>query len=243
MADVKPSESHEPFTMKRILLTTLVLVICEFFQAHTNFAQTRSRPPAQGKVILRNVGLAKVSVSKGALRRTVDLSDQVVGCAYVQGKIKGMLDKQGCAAPSATFKLIDSAAQDGSTYLVVLSNAMGNCNVCGQCGAAEAFALIWVELDPNLRVRIKKSVPIEDCRTFVQLVNPETELSAESEIEAPKLAFKGDRLVVEFERRIFEEDTEKGNYEFSHLEYNRKKPKGGFVVSSEKRAQSSLKGQ
>jgi hypothetical protein len=228
--------------MKRIFLAVLASFICVFAQPEA-CAQAAIRKPVERKVILRNVGLARVSVSKGALRRTIDLSEEVTGCAFVSGQSRTPLKKRGCAAPPATFELVDSTTHNGDTYVIVLSTAMDNCNVCGRCGASEAYSLIWLELDPTLRVRNKKSTPIEDCMAFIGLVSPTVEEDEPTKDGAFALPFKGDSLIVEFERRLFEEDTEKQGYRFSHLEYNRKEPEKGFIITTEIRAKSSQKAQ
>ena len=83
--------------------------------------------------------------------------------------------KKGCGAPPASFKLIDSTTHNRNTYLILLSEAAGNCTVCGRCGATEAFRWFGSELDQSLKVRNKRSVAIQDCMTFTEIVEPETE--------------------------------------------------------------------
>lgn len=178
------------------------------------------------QIKLRNVGLGKISVSKGNLRSTIDLSAEVAGCAYVAGERKRELVKTECASPPASFKLLDATVKNNRTFLVVQSNAMGNCNVCGQCGATEAFALIWLNLDARLHVLDRKSVPIEDCRSRISLVNPVNDEPVNGNLNLP---FKSDILSVEFETKSFDNNS---SYEFSHLYYNRKTPENGFVINT-----------
>ena len=190
-------------------------------------------------VRVRSAAAGKVLVTKGKLRSTIDLSKNVAGCAYVPASFKRDLDKKGCAASPATFKLIDSATRSNQTFLVLEAETMGNCNVCGQCGASEAYALIWLKLDKRLRVLEQNSLPIEDCRANIALLNEGTDADENTQNSAWK--FKDDILIVEAEKRIYE-NTDGKNYEFSHLEYNRKTPEKGFIIKTEKRADSSAKG-
>jgi len=222
------------FTMKHIFLTLLATLVSVFAQAQASVAQTATRKPVQRKVILRNVGLARVSVSKGALRRTIDLSEEIAGCAHVSGQYRVKLTKRGCAAPPATFKLIDSTTQNGNTYLIVLSNAMDNCNVCGRCGASEASSLIWLELDPKLQVLKKNSVPIQDCVAFIGLVRTSSELSDTDTLEDLEVRFKGDNLFVEIKKEKFEESGDRRVFQYTHLEYSRKEPEKGFTITTDR---------
>jgi hypothetical protein len=229
--------------MKNLVLIALAMTFCLLAQVETSAAQTAKRATVRTQLILRNVGRGRIAISKGALRKTIDLSEDVTGCAYVSGQSRIRLNKRGCTATPVSFELVDSTTHNRNTYLVVLSTAMDNCNVCGRCGASEAYSLIWLELDPTLRVLNKKSTPIEDCVAFISLVSPIVEADETTKRESPALPFKGDTLIVEFERRLFEEDTEKQGYRFSRLEYNRKMPEKGFVVTTEVRAKSSQKDQ
>lgn len=217
----------------------LVMMTCLLAQTTTASAQRKTAKTALPKVTLRNIGMAKVSLAKGGLRRTIDLSEEVVGCRYVPGPYKATLTKRGCAAYPASFKLIDAITKSGKTYLVVLSEAADNCNVCGRCGASDALALIWLELDASLRLRNKRSVPIQDCMAFIDLVGIEAAVKEPGDTDDFSLRFKNDILSVSFEKRIFEDSDPKAGYQFSRLEYNRKGPGQGFVVTAEIREKSS----
>lgn len=190
------------------------------------------------KIKIRSVGLGRVSVTKGKVRSAIDLREDVAGCAYVSGKQKRELDKTGCASPPVTFKLIDATVKNNQTFLVVESGAMGNCNVCGRCGAAEAYALIWLKLNARLRVINKQSVPIEHCLTDISSV--EVKMHEDDNLSDLRLSFEKNILTVEFEKAIFDNNANKAGYEFSHLEYNRKTPEKGLVVKTEKRDKSAM---
>lgn len=195
--------------------------------------------PAQTvqKIRLRTASFGRVSVAKGNLRSTIDLSKEVAGCAYVSGKNKRDLDKEGCAAPPATFKLIDATVKNNQTFLVVESDAMGNCNVCGHCGASEAYALIWLKLDARLHVVNKQNVPVDYC--LAEISSKQVKHDENDNLSYLHLAFKRDILTVEFEKTIYN-NADISGYEFSSLEYNRKTPEKGFVIKTEKRKKSSI---
>jgi hypothetical protein len=194
---------------------------------------------AAQKIGLRGNKTGGIVVTKGKMRATIDLSDEVAGCPYVaNGKYKRSLEERECVAPPAGFTLIDATVKNRQTFLVVLTEAMGNCNVCGQCGASEAYALVWLQLDARLRLIKKQAVPISLCVEDISMVSPEIQINEAEDNETLKLSLKGDVLTVEFEKEIYgENDT--SVYEFSHLEYNRKTPEKGFVIKTEKRGKSA----
>ncbi|MDQ3801130.1 MAG: hypothetical protein M3384_17035 [Acidobacteriota bacterium] len=181
-----------------------------------------------------------VVVTRGKARATIKLSEDVAGCGYlVAGEYKRDLDARECSAPPAGFKLIDATVKDNQVYLVVLTEAMGNCNVCGQCGASEAFGLIWLHLGgANLRLIKKKSAPLELCLENLSIVNPAIQRGEADNNASLNLSFKADVLTVETEKEIYREN-EPTAYEFSRLEYNRKTPEKGFVIKTEKRTKSA----
>ena len=217
----------------------LIIFISSFFLFLSGVSAQTAKP---AKINFRSASLAKISVSKGKAHLTIDLSKEVAGCAYVSGASKRELDKRDCAAPSASFKLLDSTEKNRQTFLLVMSEAMGNCNVCGQCGASEAFALVWLKLDARLRLIEKKSVPIEFCFENVSLVNPSIAVDEQDQNEDLKLVFNQNVLTVEFEK-VVNGKNEEIIYEFSRLTYDRKTPENGFFIKTERRKDSSNKEQ
>jgi hypothetical protein len=193
------------------------------------------------KIALRNAAPGKISVSRGKARAVIDLSREVAGCAYASGQIKRLF--KDCAAPPAKFDLVDAAVKNDRTYLLISTDAMGNCNVCGRCGASASFGLIWLELDAALRVLQKKDTPIDYCRLDIVAVSAIADLDEETGKQDLKLNFENDVLSVEFEKTIFGEVGESGGYEFSRLEYDRKTPEKGFIIKNERRSESSIKDQ
>lgn len=213
--------------MRLLIFGLMFLSLCAFVSA-------------QGvrTIRLRGASFGKVSVARGNLRSTIDLSRETTGCVYVSGKNKRDLDKKSCAAPPATFKLIDATVKNNRTFLVVASDATGNCNVCGHCGASESFALIWLELDARLRLVDKQSVAVDDCAT--EISSKQVKHDENDNLSSFSPAFKREILTVEFEKTIFDDNSAVSGYEFSRLEYNRKTPEKGFVVKTEKRENSSI---
>lgn len=212
--------------MKKLVFLLMIFLLA----VSANYAQ---------KIKLRNVGFAKISLTKGSLRSTINLEKEAAGCPYISGVAKSNLASIGCAAPPASFQLVDATVKNNQIFVVVSADAMGNCNVCSMCGASEAFSVIWLKLDKNLQLVEKKSVPIELCRTNVALISNYTTVN-ENDDETLKLPFKNDVLTIEFEKTIFNDNADISGYEFSHLEYNRKTPEKGFVIKTETRGKSSM---
>ena len=212
--------------MRTIILGLLILVCASIISAQ----------PKAAKIILKSTKTGKVTLSKGTLRSTIDLSRNVAGCAYVSGEVRRELDKKGCAASPAEFKLLDAQTKNKQNFLLIEAAAMGNCNVCGQCGASESSTLIWLKLDARLKVLDKKEVPIEDCRSGVSFVATANKGEAD-ESENSDLKFKNDILHVEFEKRNYD-NSDNIFYEYSILDYSRKTPEKGFIIKAEKRENS-----
>jgi hypothetical protein len=189
------------------------------------------------KIGLQNSAPGKITLTRNRTRAIIDLSRDVAGCAYASAAVKKAAND--CGASPAEFKLLDATVKDAQTYLLIASVAAGNCNVCGRCGATEAFGLIWLKLDRNLRLLDKKSVPIDFCLGDIEAVGEIIDFNEETQEATLKLAFNGDVLAVDFEKTIFGEDAAR-SYEFSRLEYNRKTPERGFVIKTEKRERSSV---
>lgn len=224
----------DDFLEKRFVIRLFLSLWFCFLFVLTSSAQ--SAKPL--KINFRNIGLAKISVAKGKAHSTIDLSKDVAGCAYVAGKSKRELDISGCASPPATFKLIESTVKNNQTFLVIESDAMDNCNVCGRCGAADSYSLIWLKLDSRLRVVNKHSVPIDDCLSNIS--SRQVKQHENDNLSDLRLVFRKNILTVEFEKAIYNDSSDVSGYEFSRLEYNRKMPETGFVIKTEKRKKSSI---
>lgn len=213
----------------RKIIFSLIFLACSIYVS----AQT---------VRIRPVGLGKISVTKGKIRSTVDLSKDIAGCAYVAANYQSSLNKKGCAAPPATFKLLDATAKNNQTFLVIETNAQESCNVCGRCGASEATTFIWLKLNPQLRVLERKNVPLNFCMENIAMISPDSDSTAETNPGSSNLKFKNDGITIEFEKRIYSEEAseDKDVFEFTHVEYNRKTPEKGFIIKTEKRSKTSV---
>jgi hypothetical protein len=218
--------------MRTIVFSLLFFLFLSCVSAQTTAAQ---------KISLRGNKTGGIVVTKGKARATINLSRDVAGCAYVAaGEYKRDLEARECTASPAGFTLIDATVKNNRVYLVVLTEAMGNCNACGQCGASEAFALVWLQLGANLRLIKKKAVPLSLCREDISIISPKIIINEAVDNETLKLPFKGDFLTIELEKENYGVNNTT-SYEFSRLEYNRKTPEKGFVIKTEKRTKSSAK--
>lgn len=189
------------------------------------------------KIRIRSGETGEIFVTQGKRRATIDLSRNIAGCPYVPARDKRDLDKKSCAAPPVTFKLIEAVTKNKQTFLIIEAEAMDNCNVCGQCGATEAYALIWLKMNSRLRVLEKKTAIYEDCRANISYLDSKAATDENKQYQSPE--FKAGFLILEYEQRIYNRNSDPENYEFSRLEYNRKTPEKGFVIKTEKRSKSS----
>jgi hypothetical protein len=214
----------------------LFLLVCMIVFVSINFAQTKST------IRLKNIGQAKISITKGKLLSEIDLSDNVAGCAYVTNAYKKILDNdkvlKGCESPPANFKLIDSTEKDDFIYLIVWSEAMGNCNVCGHGGGTNSFSLIWLKLADDLKVIEKKSVDVEWYRNDIAVTKPKPKAYYNLSIWKP--IFIKDLMTIEFEKTNYKDNGDILDYDFSHLEYSRKTPEKAFVIRTSKLEKSTL---
>lgn len=214
--------------MKKLLSSLFLLVAV--------VVATHAQKPAPIKV--KSGGLGRVIVTSGKLRSSIDLSKNVSGCLYASAAIKKQV--KDCAASPVSFALVDATEKDGFNYVLISTDAAGNCNVCGRCGASTAFGLVWLKLDSSLKLVDKQSTPIEFCLLEVTLLSDIVEFNEQTQIEKLNLVFDAkDVLTVEFEKQITVEKEDEPRYEFSHLEYSRKAPEKGLVIKTEKRMKSA----
>lgn len=217
--------------MRKIFFIFLIAAFCVPFSA-----QTKSNVKIQGN------NLGKVTVLKGKTRSVIDLSSDVSGCVFVPKEFKKDLDKKGCTASPATFKLIDATEKNKQTFLILTADEQENCNVCGRCGASEATTVIWLKLDARLKLLEKKNLPLEYCGLNLSMIYPDSETNKETADDSSDFSFKGNMMTIEFERRLFNEESngDVDMYEFTLVEYDRTKPENGLVIKTEKRDKSSL---
>ena len=77
------------------------------------------------------------------------------------------------------------------------------------------------------------------CRAGISYLG--SNLTQNENNQNENLKFIDDVLTVEFEEKLYSEDSKPENYIFTHLEYNRKTPEKSFIIKTEKRAESSVK--
>jgi hypothetical protein len=215
--------------------TRLFIVILIFAFAPAVFAQAGKEP----KISLKPAGLGRVTILKGKLRRVINLRKDIAGCAYVPAEFKKSLDKKGCSASPATLRLADTRTKNKNHYLLITSVAMGGCNVCGRCGAAESTTLIWLALDAALKETARQSLVIEDCSENIEILSGSESLIPTG-YDTYDLKFTGDLFTITYEKTIFGDEADAG-YEFTVAEYDGSRPELGFAVKSEKRKESSSK--
>jgi len=219
--------------MRKILLISAVF----FITVSAGFAQQKSL----AGIRIRAAGLGRILITRNKLNSTVNLGEGLEGCVYLTKSQKAGLDRRGCAASPPDFKLIDAVIENNRIFLLVSADAAGNCNVCGECGATDAYTLFWLSLDSRLRLQEKQQAGVESCLSRISMLSPaENEESDERGEEFAGFKFKGNVLTIEYEKTIRDEN-DVTIYEFSHLEYNRKTPQKGFIIKTEKRDKSSAK--
>jgi len=212
----------------------LSLIVLVFLTANALFAQTKP------VIKLKTGTQGKLELSKDNLKSVIELNKDVAGCAWVK-KGTYIVNKSDCSAPSANYILLDSSEKNKQIYLLILSEAMGNCNVCAHGGGTNAFSLIWLKLDSNLRLQQKKSVPIYWERLETYIVKPKPTSAKNLLVLQPK--FVNDILTVEYEKVNFDNNGKPTNFDFSHLEYSRKTPEKAFIIKTEKRKKSTNTGK
>lgn len=185
-----------------------------------------------GDYSLKNGGPGKILLRAKRLSAMIDLKKEVFGCPYVAPQNRANLNKIGCAASPAQFALVDGRMKNGRHYILISAEAMGNCNVCGRCGASESVSLIWLELDSRLRVAARKSVAVEHCADNISLMTSGYDPGDNSD-RMFEWKFDGDILKAEYETTVY--GDENADLELSVLEYNRLSPEKGFVIKTEKR--------
>ena len=98
--------------MRKILFIFLIAAFCISVSAQT-----------APKVKIWGIGSGKITVLKGKTRSIIDLSKDVSGCVFVPKEFKKDLDKKGCTAPPATFKLVDATEKNKETFLLLTADA------------------------------------------------------------------------------------------------------------------------
>jgi hypothetical protein len=105
--------------------------------------------------------------SGGLIRSKINLQGNIAGCTT--GSYDGSDPKSKPSGGAATTRVIDMVWRDRtkeSPIWVTFQTTLGSgCNVQGMCGAGSAVTVVWLELDPKLKVVSKKAVIVQDCLT------------------------------------------------------------------------------
>jgi hypothetical protein len=176
--------------------------------------------------LVSRAGGKRVRVVAGEYKTILDLSKDVSGCL---APYDSMQPRQKLPRYPLGLKVIDSIRIDNTYYLVIAAGAMPNCNIQGECGAADNdITLIWLKMNEHLHLQDKQAVLIDACRQRVRLVNP-VQSDALSQWNALRMV-RGE-LAVDYEA---EAETADEPVVKSHLAYDRKAPERGLVIRAGK---------
>jgi hypothetical protein len=104
---------------------------------------------------------------QGGLISSIKLQGLIAGCTT--GAYDGSDPKSKPNGGAAKTRVIDMVWRDRtkeSPIWVTFQTTLGSgCNVQGMCGAGSAVTVVWLKLDPKLKVVSKKAVIVQDCLT------------------------------------------------------------------------------
>jgi hypothetical protein len=104
---------------------------------------------------------------QGGLISKISLQGDIAGCTT--GSYDGSDPKSkpnGGAAKTRVIDMVWRDRTDESPAYVTFQTTLGSgCNVQGRCGAGSAVTVVWLELNPKLKVVSKKAVIVQDCLT------------------------------------------------------------------------------
>lgn len=207
--------------LKLTVAAAIMMIVATVISAQTKI----------GDYSLKNAGPAKILLRAKRLSATIDLKKEVSGCPYVAPQNRAKLNKIGCAASPAEFRLLDGRLKNGRHYILIAAEAMGNCNVCGRCGASESASLIRLVLNARMKVLERQSVAVEHCLENISLKSPAFDFEAGGD-QVFEWKFEGDVLSAEFEKTIYGDES--ADVERTILEYSRRSPEKGFVIRTSK---------
>jgi hypothetical protein len=156
--------------------------------------------PLEGGTIVavKSLGRGRIQLERDNQELIVDLTQEISGCTVdlydptVKEKYKS----------AASFEIVDATEKAPYTYLVLLVSAPPNCNVQGECGAAESpdSTLIWLKLTKDLLLAGKQAFAIDDCRAgrYEEIPREEDSDNDYVELQAKDLPWIGDALQIEF---------------------------------------------
>lgn len=166
---------------------------------------------------VRSAGNGKARISNGKVQSVINLQKDISGCLLTYDRSeqkRKIFDVTG-------FKLIDSVTKGNTTYLVLLATASGNCNVTGQCGAAESYTLFWLKLNKALKLIDKQVAIAQDCMDDINLT------------EDSSITLNKGILRIEYEDNLYRESLD---YSITKLVYKHAEAEKGFSIKTEKGA-------
>lgn len=212
--------------IRHTLLTCLLLItlITPAYsrQVRPSMAATKQKPALPA---VTRAGNTRIRLAIGTYRLVLDLKDDIQGCVEKLYDTFSAMKVVGKAIPS--INVLDRVAKDNNYYVVVLTTATSNCNIQGQCGAADDLTLIWLKLDSHLKLEGKKAIAIEQCRAFLHLVEPELDYDGNKSIKLSK-----GKLNVKFADEM---DFDESKHTLSELVYDRSLPENGFIITTQKK--------
>lgn len=165
---------------------------------------------------VRSAGNGKARITNGKVQSVVNLSKDIGGCLLTYDAT----ERKRKTFDVTAFELIDAVKIGNTTYVVFVATAQGNCNVQGQCGAAESYTLFWLKLNSALKVQSKQVAVVEECLDDINLT------------EGSAIKLKKGILSIEFEDNLYRESMD---YTVTKLVYKHSEADKGFSIKTEKR--------
>jgi hypothetical protein len=165
----------------------------------------------------------------GASHSRVGLKSDIAGCTT--GSYDGSKSKpRGGAARTRVIDMMWRDRTDESPVKITFQTTLGSgCNVQGMCGAGSAVTVVWLELDPNLKLISKQAVIVQDCLTNTSLTQWVGKTGDDVlDSTDPKFRLREDNLEIVFET----EDYNKKQKVVSVLRYSKNASQKGLIVSS-----------
>jgi hypothetical protein len=159
--------------------------------------------------------------SGGLVRSKIKLQGHIAGCTT--GSYDGSNPKSKPSGGAATTRVINMVWRDRTeespAYVTFQTTLGSGCNVQGRCGASSAVTVVWLELDPKLKVVSKKAVIVQDCLTNTRLTQ-----------WVGKTGFwlNDGKLEIGFETEDFSTKQKTA----SSLHYDRSTAEKGLIISS-----------
>lgn len=158
-------------------------------------------------------------LKSGETQRVLDLRPALGGCWA--SRYDGMTGERLGGDVSA--RVLDLRHKAGFWYLVMQVNTGSNCNIQGQCGAAQNSDVLWLKLSSSLRLAARQGVPVVSCQTDTELTRFR---GRTAEGQAPTLDLAGGILDLAYRSQDFIAGTSVTRT----LRYDRRTPERGLVV-------------